>query len=163
MKILTNMLYNYIIICYNIRVLANWEYKITRLIGDDNMVINNTFGALGLDIDRFFPASTAQAFPPYNVVKIDDDKLVMEFAVAGFSKDDISITTEKNVLTVKADKGTDEKAYVYKGIAARKFTRSFALPEYFEVTDAFFENGILYIDLTRNIPEEKKPKTIKIK
>lgn len=128
------------------------------------MVINSPFGTLGLDIDKFFQATTtAPAFPPYNVVKIDDDKLVMEFAVAGFKKDDISITTEKNVLTVKADRGTDEKTYVHKGIAARKFTRSFTLPEYFEVTDAWFEDGILYIDLIRNIPEEKKPKTITIK
>jgi molecular chaperone IbpA len=128
------------------------------------MVINSPFGTLGLDIDKFFQTPTAtQAFPPYNVVKIDDDKLVMEFAVAGFKKGDISITTEKNVLTVKADKGTDEKTYVHKGIAARKFTRAFTLPEYFEVTDAWFEDGILYIDLIRNIPEEKKPKTIDIK
>ena len=128
------------------------------------MVINNTFGALGLDIDKFFQLQpTAQTYPPYNVVKIDDDKLVMEFAVAGFKKDDISITTEKNVLTVKADKGIDEKTYMQKGIATRKFTRSFTPPEFFEVTDAWFEDGILYIDLTRNIPEDKKPKTIKIK
>jgi molecular chaperone IbpA len=129
-----------------------------------HMVINSPFGTLGLDIDKFFQtAPTAQAFPPYNVVKIDDDKLVMEFAVAGFKKNDIGITTEKNVLTVKADKGADEKAYVHKGIAARKFTRAFTLPEYFEVDDAWFEDGILYIDLIRNIPEEKKPKTITIK
>lgn len=130
------------------------------------VITNNPFGALGLDIDKFFstaPATPTPTFPPHNVVKIDDDKLVMEFAVAGFKKDDISITTEKNVLTVKADKGADEKQYIYKGIAARKFTRSFTLPEYFEVTDAWFEDGVLYIDLTRNIPEEKKPKTIKIK
>jgi molecular chaperone IbpA len=128
------------------------------------MIINSTFGTLGLDIDKFFTNTpTTPAFPPYNVVKINEDKLVMEFAVAGFSRNDISITTEKNVLTVKADKGTDEKTYVHKGIAARKFTRAFTLPEYFEVTDAYFEDGILYIDLVRNIPEEKKPKTIKIK
>lgn len=127
-------------------------------------MITTTFpGGLGLDIDKFFQIPATQAFPPYNVVKIDDEKLVMEFAVAGFKKDDISITTEKNVLTVKADKGTDEKVYVHKGIAARKFTRSFTLPEYFEVKDAWFEDGILYIDLVRNIPEEKKPKTITIK
>jgi molecular chaperone IbpA len=128
-----------------------------------HMVINSPFGTLGLDIDKFFQtAPTTSAFPPYNVVKIDDDNLVMEFAVAGFSKDDINITTEKNVLTVKADKETDEKTYVHKGIAARKFTRSFTLPGYFEVKDANFKNGILYIELVRNIPEEKKPKTITI-
>lgn len=127
------------------------------------MVITNPFGALGLDIDKFFQTPPAQAaFPPYNVVKINDDKIVMEFAVAGFKKSDISITTEKNILTIKADKVADEKTYLHKGIAARKFTRSFTLPEYFEVEAAGFEDGILYIDLVRNVPEEKKPKQITI-
>lgn len=127
------------------------------------MVITNPFGALGLDIDKFFQTAPVQAaFPPYNVVKINDDKIVMEFAVAGFKKSDISITTEKNILTIKADKVADEKAYLHKGIAARKFTRSFTLPEYFEVGSAGFEDGILSIDLIRNIPEEKKPKQITI-
>jgi molecular chaperone IbpA len=127
------------------------------------VITTNPFEALGLDIDKFFQTTNAPAFPPYNVVKVNDDKLVMEFAVAGFKKSDISITTEKNILTVKADKGTDEKVYAYKGIAARKFTRAFTLPEYFEVSDAWFEDGILFIDLVRNVPEEKKPKQITIK
>jgi molecular chaperone IbpA len=88
----------------------------------------------------------------------------MEFAVAGFKRDEISVTTEKNALTIKSTKDeADEKNYLHKGIAARKFTRSFTLPEYFEVESASVDNGILYIDLIRNIPEEKKPKTIKIK
>jgi molecular chaperone IbpA len=108
--------------------------------------------------------ATKPSYPPYNVVKVDDDHLVMEFAVAGFKKDEISVTTEKNVLTIKSTKDdADEKDYLHKGIAARKFTRSFTLPEYFEVDSASVDNGILYIDLVRNIPEEKKPKTIKIK
>ena len=108
--------------------------------------------------------ATKPSYPPYNVVKVDDDHLVMEFAVAGFKKDEISVTTEKNVLTIKSTKDdADEKDYLHKGIAARKFTRSFTLPEYFEVESASVDNGILYIDLIRNIPEEKKPKTIKIK
>jgi molecular chaperone IbpA len=129
------------------------------------MVITTPFGGLGLDIDRFFSTtSTTPAYPPYNVVKINDDKLVMEFAVAGFKKKDISITTEKNVLSIKAEKPeAEEKEYLHKGIAARKFNRSFTLPEYFEVDSAGFEDGILYIDLTRNIPEEKKPKEIRIR
>lgn len=121
------------------------------------------FGSLAQEFEKVFNAPTTNSYPPYNVVKIDDDKIVMEFAVAGFKKDDISITTEKNVLSIKAEKPeTDEKSYLHKGIAARKFTRSFNLPEYFEVESAGFEDGILYIDLIRNIPEEKKPKTISI-
>ena len=129
------------------------------------MVITTPFGGLGLDIDKFFSTTnTAPAYPPYNVVKINDDKLVMEFAVAGFKKKDISITTEKNVLSIKAEKPeASEKEYLHRGIAARKFNRSFTLPEYFEVESAGFEDGILYIDLIRNIPEEKKPKSIFIK
>jgi molecular chaperone IbpA len=129
------------------------------------MVITTPFGGLGLDIDKFFSTTnTAPAYPPYNVVKVNDDKFVMEFAVAGFKKKDISITTEKNVLSIKAEKPeTSEKEYLHRGIAARKFSRSFTLPEYFEVESAGFEDGILYIDLIRNIPEEKKPKSIFIK
>jgi molecular chaperone IbpA len=107
--------------------------------------------------------ATKTSYPPYNVIKVDDDNLVMEFAVAGFKKNEVEVTTEKNVLTIKSTKDdTDEKDYLHKGIAARKFTRSFTLPEYFEVDSASVDNGILYIDLIRNIPEEKKPKTIKI-
>jgi molecular chaperone IbpA len=109
-------------------------------------------------------ATSNTTYPPYNVVKVDDDHLVMEFAVAGFKKDDISVTTEKNVLTIKStNEDASDKEYLHKGIAARKFTRLFNLPEYFEVETASVDNGILYIDLIRNIPEDKKPKTIKIK
>jgi molecular chaperone IbpA len=88
----------------------------------------------------------------------------MEFAVAGFKKDEVSVTTEKNVLTIKSTKeDANDKEYLHKGIAARKFTRSFTLPEYFEVDGATVDNGILYINIIRNIPEEKKPKVIKVK
>lgn len=130
------------------------------------MVIStNPFG-LGQEFDKIWTTAfntTTQSYPPYNVVKINDDKIVMEFAVAGFKKDDISITTEKNVLSIKAEKPeAEEKKYLHKGIAARKFSRAFSLPEYFEVESAGFEDGILYIDLIRNIPEEKKPKKISI-
>ncbi len=115
----------------------------------------------------FRPLATTTSnttYPPYNVIKVNDDHLVMEFAVAGFKKDEISVTTEKNVLTIKSTKDdAEEKEYLHKGIAARKFTRLFTLPEYFEVDGASVDNGILYIDLVRNVPEDKKPKTIKIK
>jgi molecular chaperone IbpA len=128
------------------------------------MVITTPFGGLGLDIDKFFSTTPAtNTYPPYNVVRINDDNIVMEFAVAGFKKDEISITAEKNVLSINAEKpDADDKKYLHKGIAARRFTRSFSLPEYYEVDSAGFEDGILYINLVRNIPEEKKPKSIKI-
>ena len=128
------------------------------------MVITTPFAGFGLDIDKFFSTTpVANTYPPYNVVRIDDDKIVMEFAVAGFKKDEIGITTEKSVLSIKAERpDADDKKYLHKGIAARKFTRSFTLPEYYEVDSAKFEDGILYVHLVRNIPEEKKPKSIKI-
>jgi molecular chaperone IbpA len=132
------------------------------------MVITTPFGGLGLDIDKFFSTtSTAPAYPPYNVIKFNDNEYVMEFAVAGFKKDGISITTEKDVLTVKGEKEDPEfekdAGYVHKGIAGRKFKRSFTLPEYFEVVGASMNDGILGINLERQVPEEKKPKSIKIK
>jgi molecular chaperone IbpA len=129
------------------------------------MVIFNDpfYGTLAQEFEKLFTQPAKATYPPYNIVKIDDDKIVMEFAVAGFKKDDISISTEKNVLSIKAEKPeTEEKNYLHRGIAARKFARSFNLPEYFEVESAEFEDGILYIDLIRNIPEEKKPKKISI-
>lgn len=131
------------------------------------MVITTPFGGLGLDIDKFFSnTSTAPAYPPYNVIRLTDDEYVMEFAVAGFKKNDVSIVTEKGILTVKGEKEDPEfeknSGYVHKGIAGRKFKRSFTLPEYFEVVGAQMEDGILKVTLERNIPEEKKPKSIKI-
>jgi molecular chaperone IbpA len=103
-------------------------------------------------------------FPPYNVIKEDDDTFIIEFAVAGFSKDDITVKQEKNALIIEGEiEENEEKKYVHKGIATRSFSRAFALAEYVEVIDAGFKNGILSITLERILPEEEQPKTIKIK
>ncbi len=135
------------------------------------MVITTPFGGLGLDIDKFFSnTSTTPAYPPYNVIKHGDgsqtDEYFLEFALAGFTKNNISISVEKGILSIVGEKPEREfqegEGYVYKGIAARKFSRSFTLPDYFEVTDAKMEDGMLYIYLWKNVPEEKKPKSIKI-
>jgi molecular chaperone IbpA len=116
-------------------------------------------------LDKMFASTTTTkpSYPPYNVVKVDDNNFIMEFASAGFTKKDIDISVEKGVITIKGEKAEEEKEYLHKGIAARKFIRSFTLPEYFEVASAQMEHGILYISLIRNIPEEKKPKKIAIK
>jgi molecular chaperone IbpA len=132
------------------------------------MVITTTpFSGLGLDIDKFFSATTnTPAYPPYNVIKFTDDEYTLQFAVAGFKKEDISITTEKNILKISGQMAEPEfedgARYVHKGIAGRKFSRAFTLPEYFEVDWAGLEDGILSVSLLRNLPEEKKPKTITI-
>jgi molecular chaperone IbpA len=109
-------------------------------------------------------AATRQTYPPYDVLKLDEDTFQVSIAVAGFTKDDIDVSVENGTLIVKGEitEVTDGE-YLHKGIAARKFTRTFALGEYMEVTGAIIEDGMLHVHVDRIIPEEKKPKKIKIK
>lgn len=142
--------------------------KTTRLIeGDGNMMstyITDPFATL----DRMLAVAKnpTPSYPPYNVIKFTDDEYTIQFAVAGFKKPDIDITVDKGVLKITGQMAEaqleDDAKYVYKGIAGRKFSRSFTLPEYFEVDWAGLEDGILSISLVRNVPEEKKPKQITI-
>jgi molecular chaperone IbpA len=129
-----------------------------------SLYVKDPFMTFGQDIDRMFNAPLQKTnYPPYNVRKVDDEHFVMEFAVAGFKKEDISISVEKSILTVKGELAEDNEAeYLYKGIAGRKFVRSFSLPEFFEVERAGMSDGILYVDLYKDVPEEKKPKNITI-
>lgn len=122
------------------------------------------FAQLSREFDKYFGAPLQKTnYPPYNVKKINDDHFVMEFAVAGFSKGELDVSVEKSILTVKGEKQGSEDEYLYKGIATRKFIRSFSLPEYFEITGASAFDGILYIDLHRNMPEEYKKWHVEIK
>ena len=104
-----------------------------------------------------------ETYPPYNVIKQDEDTYIVELALAGFDKNDISVTTDKDQLVVKGEREKEETEYAYKGIATRSFSRVIALAEYVEVTGAEFQNGILSVTLERILPEEEQPKTIKIK
>ena len=108
----------------------------------------------------------AATYPPYNIKQVNENKFVIEMAVAGFAQSDIEITLEGNKLVVKGnsqDDDTEVDNFLFKGIAARAFTRSFALNDQVEVKDAEIFNGMLKIALERMIPEEKKPKVIDIK
>ena len=109
--------------------------------------------------------SSATNYPPYNVIKVDEDNFVVELAVAGFAKTDIDLSTADGKLIVKGELNTEDKdsKFIHRGIAARKFTREWALGEYMEVKAAELKDGMLKIDIVRILPEEKKPKTIKIK
>ncbi len=126
---------------------------------------------IGIDreLNRFRHASEVaakQSYPPYDLVRIDDDNYTLTLAVAGFAKQEIDISVENNTLTVTGEAisdDTDDIEYLHKGIAMRKFTRTFALGEYMEVVSAEINNGLLYISIRREIPEEKKPKQITIK
>lgn len=102
-------------------------------------------------------------FPPYNVRKIDEDNFVVELAVAGYNKDSIDITEHDGVLTIKGERPEDSEEYLHKGIAGRKFTRTFTLAEYMFVDGADLKDGMLSIAIKREVPEEKKPKKVKIK
>ena len=108
-------------------------------------------------------------YPPYNVVKHDDDHFTIEVAVAGFEEGDINITVEKNILTIKGEQAIKvykedelEPEYLHRGISSRNFARTFTLADHVEVVGAKAENGILKIELERQVPEEQKPKTIAI-
>jgi molecular chaperone IbpA len=105
-----------------------------------------------------------QPYPPYNVVKKDDNHYLIEIAVAGFKSDDITLTLEKGVLIVEGSKKLKDTTtdYVHKGISARDFTRSFTLAETIKVVGADIVDGLLMIGLENIIPEEDKPRTINL-
>ena len=105
-------------------------------------------------------------YPPYNINKLDDLNWNIEMALAGFGKKDIDISTANSQLTIKSvvDKNKDETAgTIHKGISKRQFTRTFTMADDVVVNSAELKDGMLVIDLEKIVPEEKKPKTIKIK
>jgi len=106
--------------------------------------------------------SNEGTFPPYNVRKVDDNNFVIELAVAGFSEKDLTVTEQDGNLTVSGEKAESEAEYLYKGIAARKFTRTYALSEYVRTVSAELKDGILFVTLKKDVPEEKQPRTISI-
>lgn len=105
------------------------------------------------------------AYPPFNIVKTDENTYVIEMAVAGFGKQDIEIVFEDGTLTVTGNVTSDDKVadYLYKGVADRAFTRTFTLADTVEVKNADLINGMLKIWLERFIPEHAKPRKIDIK
>lgn len=108
--------------------------------------------------------SKPSSFPPYNLIKINDDAYKVEIAIAGYSKDDIDITVERDQLIVASKDLADSKSEViYQGIAQRQWRQKFILGEYMEVKDATLKDGLLTINIIRNLPDEVKPKVIKIK
>jgi molecular chaperone IbpA len=105
-------------------------------------------------------------YPPYNIERSDETHYRITLAVAGFGEKDLNIEVKEGVLTVTGQRDEPEKSeahgFLYQGIAGRAFERRFQLAEYVEVRSAKLENGLLHIDLERQIPEEKKPRRIAI-
>jgi|TARA_B100000497_G_scaffold56631_1_gene64644 molecular chaperone IbpA len=101
-------------------------------------------------------------YPPYNIVKIDEENFQIEMAVAGFDKKEVSISKEKEKLIIEGEQDTESKEYVHQGLASRSFKRSFTLADDIIVKGADMKNGILIVSLERIVPEEDKPQEIKI-
>lgn len=134
--------------------------KALRILSDD--ILNSNFVGFDRFFDQFSNTPT-NTYPPHNVIRVDDDTRELEFALAGFSSDDVEIEVKDNILTITGDKTIqDDKEYIWQGISSRKFIKQFSLTDYWEVDGAKFEDGILTISLYREVPEALKPKTIKI-
>ncbi len=112
------------------------------------------------------PASTAprSSYPPYNIEKTGEDSYRLTMAVAGFSQDELDITVHENTLIVtgKSQKEDENGRYLHQGIARRAFERRFSLADHLKVTGASMDNGLLHVDVVREVPEAMKPRTIKI-
>ena len=105
------------------------------------------------------------SYPPYNIERTGENAYRISVAVAGFTDADLSIETKENRLAIRGEKQTNEEEtgdVLYQGIAARAFERSFQLADYVEVKGASLENGLLHVDLVREIPEAMKPRAIPI-
>lgn len=107
-----------------------------------------------------------QAYPPYNIEKTDDDAWRISVAVAGFSDDELSVEVRENALLISARKSDEDveagKKYLHRGIATRAFERRFHIADHVRVTGASHDNGMLHVDLVREVPEALKPRQIAI-
>lgn len=108
-------------------------------------------------------ARVKSSYPPYNIKHLPDDKAQIELAIAGFTKEDVSITYKDNLITVVGERPEEEGTYAHKGIAGRNFEQKFAIADDVVVNGASLKDGLLTIDLERIIPEEKKERVVKIK
>ncbi|UTD26343.1 Hsp20 family protein [Bradyrhizobium sp. WD16] len=125
-----------------------------------------------IGFDRLFnlldqtSADSAPGYPPYNIERTGDNAYRITVAVSGFSQNELSIVAKENTLTIKGEKASSENKarseVLYRGIAARAFERVFQLADDVQVRNASLENGLLHVDLVREIPEAKKPRTIAI-
>jgi len=122
---------------------------------------------LGMDrLMNDFNRLDNSGYPPYNIESIGEDKYQITLALAGFKRSDLTITVKDGLLTIEGKKDEIEqegREFIHRGIANRAFQRQWKLAEYVEVVDATMEDGLLYVLLERQVPEEKQPKTIAIR
>ena len=142
----------------------------SKQIGDfDVFNLGKSFPfAIGFDrtlqlLERANQSPTNTNYPPYNIVKHDAENYSIELALAGFTKKDIEVSKEKNVLTIKGKQSDDiKREFIHRGLAGRTFSRIFTIADDIVVKGADMKNGILSVSLQRIVPEEDKPQEIKI-
>ena len=122
-----------------------------------------------IGFDRLFDAldeierTGEETYPPYNIERLDENRFQISVALSGFIPEEVALTVEQNVLTLEGRKAEkDEKTLLHRGISTRPFKRQFTLADHVEVKGARFENGLLIIELQREIPEAMKPRQIPI-
>jgi len=126
------------------------------LLGFDNLFDN---------FEQRFANQINNSYPPYNVLKRDEDTYEIEVAVTGFDPDEITVEIDQNQLIVKGQRkevDLNEPTYLHRGLASRDFTRSWTLAEHMEVRDGSIKNGVLTIGLKRVVPEALKPRVLKL-
>lgn len=117
------------------------------------------------ELNRSFANSQSNGYPPYNIVQHNENEFSISLAVAGFSMEDITVTKDKNTLSIEGKSpktAEEEKNYLHRGVAARSFNREFTLADYVEVDKAELKLGMLNILLKREVPEELQPRKISI-
>ena len=146
--------------------MTKWQIDHNHLFGDLAKFDKYFVGYDGM-LKRMHDAQeliskTIPNYPPYNIAKVDDNKYVIEMAVAGFGKHNLNIELANNILVISGESNSDEANYLHKGIADRSFTRSFNIADTVEIKNAELINGMLKVWLENIIPESKKPKKIDI-
>lgn len=124
------------------------------------------FDELFNNIENRFANQINNNYPPYNILKHDENSYELEIAVTGFAKDEVTVEIDQNQLVVKGERKreeSEETQYLHKGLANRDFTRSWTLAEHMEVGEGSIKNGVLTIALKRVVPEALKPRVLKIK
>jgi molecular chaperone IbpA len=124
------------------------------------------FDRLGSLLDTLGSLDDAPSYPPYNIELVGENAYRISMAVAGFGADDLNIEVKENTLTIRGEKKTETKdegtTFLHRGIASRSFERRFQLADHVQVKDAALENGLLHVDLVRELPEAMKPRTVPI-
>jgi len=142
------------------------QYKISTLDLPSLQRYGIGFDQMFEELNRSFANSAQpQGYPPYNVIRHDEDNYEIQVAVSGFDKDEITVEIDQNQLNIKGKRAAvdnQEIEYLHRGLAARDFTRSFTLAEHIEVGEGRIKNGVLTVGLKRVIPEALKPRLLTI-